>query len=282
MLLSGKVAVVTGASMGIGEAIAQLFADEGAMVVLSSRDAARAEAARVRIGHPEQTLALACDVRNPEEIDRLLSLTLHNFGRVDIWVNNAGLGIVDTVADMEPGACRQLFETNLFGAITGMQAAIAAMRRQGSGTVINISSVAGHIALPFSAAYSGTKFALNAISKAARLELRGTGVRVLTVCPGYVATDFGKNVVRGHMRRRKESFVGGIRAERVARAVLRGYLKQKREIVVPWYYQPAIKLYQLWPELVEYAMTRLISVQSAPGASVDAPPQSGANHQKQA
>lgn len=182
-LLSGKVAVITGASMGIGEALAKLFVEEGASVVLTARDQARLEAARARIGHPEQTLVLTCDVRNREEIDRVLSLTLHNFGRVDIWVNNAGHGMNDSVEMMDRDAYRRMFDTNLFGAIDGMQAAIPAMKRQGGGAIINISSVAGHIPLPFAAAYSATKFALNAIGKAARVELQGTGVHVLTVCP---------------------------------------------------------------------------------------------------
>ena len=90
MRLEGKVAVITGASMGIGEAMAKLFVDEGALVVLSSRDEKRIEEARARIGRPERTLGIFCDVRNREDLDRLLGLTLHNFGRVDIWVNNAG------------------------------------------------------------------------------------------------------------------------------------------------------------------------------------------------
>ena len=101
MELSGKIAVVTGASMGIGEAIAGLFASQGASVVLLSRDAGRAEAARHRIGHTERTLALACDVRHREEIDRVLSLTLHHFDRLDIWVNNAGHGLLDAVASAD-------------------------------------------------------------------------------------------------------------------------------------------------------------------------------------
>src|ERR1051326_1142860 len=101
MQLSGKVAVITGASIGIREAIARVLADEGASVVLLSRDASRAEAARQRIGHEDQTLALACDVRNREEIDRVVGLTMHHFHRIDIWVNNAGHGILDSVANVD-------------------------------------------------------------------------------------------------------------------------------------------------------------------------------------
>ena len=112
MEMEGKVVVVTGASMGIGEEIAKIFADQGASVVLLSRDASRAEAARHRVGHTDRTLALACDVRHREEVDRALGLTLHHFDRVDVWVNNAGVGIRDSVADMEMSACRELFENH--------------------------------------------------------------------------------------------------------------------------------------------------------------------------
>jgi short-subunit dehydrogenase len=252
--LAGKVAVVTGASMGIGEALARLFAEEGAAVVLSARDAARVEAARERIGHGERTLAIACDVRNREEIERLLALALHNYGRVDIWVNNAGYGISDSVVDMEMAGCRDMFATNLFGALDGMQVAGAAMRQQGSGTIINIASVAGFIPVPFSAGYSATKFALRAFGNGARMELRGSGVHVLNVCPGLVATNFSANVVRGKCGRSMGAGFRGTTAERVAQAALDGYLKRKREVVVPWWYRFFIKLYQLLPGPVELFM----------------------------
>jgi NAD(P)-dependent dehydrogenase (short-subunit alcohol dehydrogenase family) len=198
-----KVVVITGGSMGIGEAIAKIFVDHGAKVVLLSRDASRAEAARQRIGSLERTLALACDVKHREEIDRAIALTLHHFQKIDIWINNAGVGMRDTVAEMEMGVCRELFETNLFGAISCMQAIIPVMRPAGGGMIINISSVAGHIPLPYGAPYSGTKFAMNAMGKAARLELLPDNIHVLTVCPGYVATDFGANLItnrRGQTR----------------------------------------------------------------------------------
>jgi short-subunit dehydrogenase len=256
--LSGKVVVITGASMGIGEAIAQLFADEGASVVLLSRDAERAEAARGRIGHSERTLALACDVRNREEIDRVVGLTVHHFQRIDVWINNAGHGILDSIARVDMAACRETFETNFFGALEAMQAVVPVMKQQGSGTIINISSVAGHIPLPFHAVYSATKFAMNAIGKAARIELKNSGINVLTVCPGYVRTAFGANAVKGTEQKQvRPAAVLGITAERVARAVLHGYLKQKREVVVPWWMHPMIKLYQLFPGLLEWSMVKM-------------------------
>jgi NAD(P)-dependent dehydrogenase (short-subunit alcohol dehydrogenase family) len=257
--LTGKVAVITGASMGIGEALAHLFVEEGATVVMASRDQGRLDAARARVGHPERTLALACDVRNREEIDRVLSLTLHNFGRVDIWVNNAGHGMNDSVELMDRDAYRRMFDSNLFGAIDGMQAAIPAMKRQGSGTIINMSSVAGHIPLPFAAAYSATKFAMNALGKAARVELARSGVRVMTVCPGYIDTNFNINKIPGRDPRRLNSENrAGASAELVARDTLDGYLKGKREVFTPWYYMLVAKLYGLLPGLVEWGMARRV------------------------
>jgi len=255
---SGKVVVVTGASMGIGEAIARTFADHGASVVLLSRDANRAEAARGRVGHNDRTLALSCDVRNREEIDRVVSLTLHHFDRVDVWVNNAGHGLFDSVSGLEMVACRDTFDTNFFGTVAAMQAVIPVMKQQGSGTIINISSVAGHIPLPFHAVYSATKFATNAFGKAARVELESAGIHVLTVCPGYVRTDFSANALRGKEERTvRPSSLKGISAERVARATLNGYRKQKREVIVPWTMHPVIKLYQLFPGFIEWGMMRM-------------------------
>ena len=169
MELAGQIVVVTGASMGIGEALAKMFADHGAGVVLLSRDAGRVEAAGERIGHSERTLALACDVRHREEIDRAIGLTLHHFQRIDVWVNNAGHGLMDSVATMDMAALREIFDTNFFATVAAMQAVIPVMRQQGGGTIINISSVAGHIPLPGSAAYSATKFAMNAMGKSGRL-----------------------------------------------------------------------------------------------------------------
>ena len=258
MELGGKVVVITGASMGIGEALAKLFVENGANVVLLSRDSSRAEMARTRIGFPERTAAFACDVRHSEEMDLVIALTLHHFKRIDIWINNAGHGLLDSVSQMNMAACHDLFETNFFGAVSAMQKVVPIMQQQGGGTIINVSSVAGHIPLPFHAAYSASKFALNAIGKGARVELKNDGIHVLTVCPGYVQTAFSQNAVRGNdLKKVRPNSVKGITAERVARATLQGYLKGKREVVVPWTMHIPVKLYQLFPGLVEWAMARM-------------------------
>jgi short-subunit dehydrogenase len=271
----GKVVVVTGGSMGIGEAVARAFVRQGCRVVVSGRDPARLEAARARIGSPERTLAIACDVRNREEVDRLLSLTVHNFGAVDIWINNAGFGLYDSVGSMDMAACRTMFDTNLFGTIDCMQAVIPVMKRRGSGMIINISSVAGHISLPYMAAYSATKFAMNALGKGAGMELRGSGVHVMTVCPGTIATAFRENAVKGREllrigggRRR------GISAERVANAVVSACRTEKREVVVPWQHHISIKFYQLFPWLVEWVMARSL------GPSGNVAPSAEAAHRR--
>jgi short-subunit dehydrogenase len=259
VFLEGKVAVITGASMGIGEALAELFAEEGASVVLSSRSMERAEAARQRVGHMDRTIAIECDVRNREEVERLATGAVRRFGRIDIWINNAGHGMLDTVADMDMEMCREMFDTNLFGALHGMQVAAAQMRQQSGGTIINISSVAGHIPLPFSAGYSATKFALNAFGRAARMELAKYNINVLTVCPGYVTTQFGENVTKGREYSQIDAKIKrGITPERVAQATLQGYLKRKRQVVVPWRDKIFIALYRVSPSLVEYGMRKLM------------------------
>src|SRR5207253_10794328 len=151
-----------------------------------------------------------------------------------------------------------MFGAHLCGAVYGRQGVGPVMKQQGSGTFANISSVPGHIPVPFNAAYSATRFAMNAFGKAARVELKSDGIHVMTVCPGYVRTDFSANAIKGkELKTVRPSVARGISAQRVARAVSRGYLKQKSEVIVPWTMHPAIKMYQLLPGLVEWAMVKL-------------------------
>ena len=252
MRLQDKVAVITGASMGIGEAMAKLFAQEGAKVVLSARDLARTKAAEQSLGGGTNTLSISCDVSRRDQVDALVTTTLDKFGRIDIFVNNAGFGLNDAVADMDMAELRRMFDTNLFGAIECMQAVIPVMRRQGGGDIVNISSVSGHISTPYMSGYGATKHAMNAIGKAARMELLRHNINVLTVCPGYIATDFVKNMVKGkHAERVGSSVKYGVGPEVVAEATLNGLLKRKREVVTPGIYKLFIRMYQALPGVVE-------------------------------
>jgi short-subunit dehydrogenase len=259
MKLEGKVAVVTGASMGIGEAIAKLFLQEGAKVVLCARDLPRTKAAEQRLGGGANTLSIACDVSKRDQVDALVKAAVARFGRIDIFVNNAGFGLNDAVADMDMAEFRRMFDTNLFGAVDCMQAVIPIMKRQGGGDIVNISSVSGHISTPYMSGYAATKHAMNAIGKAARLELMRHNINVLTVCPGYIATDFVKNMVKGkHAERVGSSVKYSVTPDVVAYATLQGILKRKREVIVPKIYKVFIKLYQTSPYMVERTIRKAL------------------------
>ncbi|HSM84756.1 MAG TPA: SDR family oxidoreductase [Candidatus Limnocylindrales bacterium] len=258
MKLQGKVAVVTGASMGIGESIARLFLNEGAKVVLCSRDLARTEAAAQRIGGTaENTIAVACDVSRRDQVNALVQAALKKFGRIDVWVNNAGFGLNDSIEKMDIGQLRQMFDTNYFGVMECLQAVIPVMRQQGGGDIVNVSSVAGHICVPYMSGYGAAKHALNALGKAARMELKRYNINVVTVCPGYIATDFARNMLKGsHQERVGSSVKYGVGPDVVARDTLGGLLKRKRQVVTPWYYWLFIKLYENAPWLVERTIRR--------------------------
>ena len=258
MELDGKVVVVTGASMGIGEAIAKCLPKQarasscfrGTLPVPKPP----APASVIRI-EPSLSPATSATRRRSTASS---ALTLHHFKRVDVWINNAGHGLLDSVAQVDMSRLPRLVRDEFLRRRLGHAGGHSGHAQQGGGAIINISSVAGHIPLPFHAAYSATKFALNAIGKAAGVELKKDGIHVLTVCPGYVQTAFQENAIRGNeMSTVRPASVRGITAERVARATLQGYLKQKREVIVPWTMHVPVKLYQLFPALVERMMGRM-------------------------
>lgn len=253
MKLQGKVAVITGASMGIGEAIARIFLQEGAKLVLCARELARTQAAAERIGGAAaNTLCVACDVSKRDQVDALMQAAVRQFGRIDILVNNAGFGLNDAVEKIRVSDLRQMFDTNFFGMLECMQAAIPIMRQQGGGDIVNISSVAGHIATPYMGGYAASKHAVQAIGMAARQELRRHNINVVTVCPGYIATDFSKNMIKGSQPQRVNSSAArSVGPDVVARDTLKAVLKRKRQAVTPWFYWMFIKLYQNFPGLVE-------------------------------
>ena len=187
-----KIALVTGGSRGIGRAIAEALLDDGFAVDLCARDAARL-AATVRELEPRasgRVRGYACDVRIESEVEALVAWTLAEHGRLDVLVNNAGLGTFAPVDQLTGDAWREVLDTNLSGAFYALRTAAVAMKRQGAGWIVNIASLAGKNPFAGGAAYNASKFGLIGMSEAAMLDLRPHGVRVAAILPGSVATDF--------------------------------------------------------------------------------------------
>jgi NADP-dependent 3-hydroxy acid dehydrogenase YdfG len=193
--LDGKVAVVTGASSGIGEATAEALAAEGATVVAAARREDRLSELVERLeGNGSRAMAVQCDVTDEEQAHYLIRRTEEEFGRVDILVNNAGVMLLSKIEKGLSGEWRTRFEVNVLGLLYVSDAAVAIMKRQGSGHVVNISSVAGRRVRPTIGVYSGTKFAVNAISEALRQEVIEDNIRVTVIEPGAVATELPDHI----------------------------------------------------------------------------------------
>ena len=189
--LNGKVVIITGASSGIGEASARMLAREGATVVLVARRLDRLDVLKDEIvQNGGKALAIAADVTDGAGRRRIVDDTLASFGRIDALVNNAGYGQRGPIEMVPVDAIRDNFETNLFSLIALTQLVIPIMRRQASGRIVNISSVAGRIARPLSSIYDATKHALEAISDGLRGELAPFGIQVVVIEPGFIITEF--------------------------------------------------------------------------------------------
>jgi short-subunit dehydrogenase len=189
--LAGQVVIITGASAGIGEATARRLAAEGAAVVLVARRKERLDALKGEIERGGgRALAIAADVTNAADRERLVNETLAACGRIDALVNNAGYGQRGPIELVPLDAIRQNFETNLFSLIALTQLVIPVLRRQAGGRIVNISSLAGRIARPLSSVYDATKHALEAISDGLRGELAPFGIKVVVIEPGFINTEF--------------------------------------------------------------------------------------------
>jgi short-subunit dehydrogenase len=252
--LENKVVIVTGASSGIGEAIARLFAAEGARLALVARSFDKLEALARSLG--SGAVPIRADMANPAEVREMVRLAAERFGRVDILINNAGVGMYASFADAPPEQIEHLIRTNWLGPMHAVQAVVPHMRKQGGGQIINISSVAGKISIPWMATYCSTKFALNALSYSLRMELEEEDIQVISVCPGRIRTPFTDNAFKDRMTMPLRP--GGISAERVARAVLRASLANRREIVVPGSNRVWVWLHDLFLPYSDWAMVRIM------------------------
>jgi len=197
--LSGKVAIVTGGSRGIGLAIAAALIADGADVAVTGRDEDHLADARRRLesAGSGSTLTVQADVRNQADVQRTVARVIDRFGGLDVLVNNAGIGIFNHVADMTPGQWAETIETNLTGVYNFCHAAIPHLRLRGGGYIINISSLAGTNAFAGAAAYCASKAGLNAFSEALMQEVRHENIRVSYIMPGSVATAFSGDERKG-------------------------------------------------------------------------------------
>jgi short-subunit dehydrogenase len=183
---SRQVAIVTGASAGIGEATARALDAAGYRVFGSSRKPPQSRLKGIEY--------LVCDVTSDESVRTAVAQVLDQAGRIDLLVNNAGVGLVAGAEESSIEQAKSLFDVNLFGVIRMTKAVLPTMRRQGSGRIVNISSVLGLIPAPFSALYAASKHALEGYSESLDHEIRGSGVRVVLVEPAYTRTSFEGNV----------------------------------------------------------------------------------------
>ncbi|HEV8573774.1 MAG TPA: SDR family oxidoreductase [Dehalococcoidia bacterium] len=191
--LKGKTAVVTGASSGIGRAIAEKLGAAGAHVYLAGRTSAAMEDSKKRIESAGgRATPVVTDVRDTAQVQALVERAVDDTGRLDVMVNNAGVSHPSAIIDADPSEWRDMFETNVLALLAGCQAAVRAMRKTGAeGHIVNISSVAA--LRPDSGVYGSTKHAVNCISRTLRNELEGDSIRVVTIMPGAIATNFGRN-----------------------------------------------------------------------------------------
>jgi NAD(P)-dependent dehydrogenase (short-subunit alcohol dehydrogenase family) len=195
--LTGKVAIVTGSTKGIGLAIAERMSNEGASVVVSSRTAADVDAVAERLG--ERTLGVTCDVADPDACQRLVDETVGRLGRLDVLVNNAGFGIFKSIAEMSNDEWRRQIDVNLGGVFYMSKAALPHLVASGDGFIINIGSLAGRNSFAGGTGYNASKFGLVGLTEATMLDVRHDDVRVSLVMPGSVNTGFrGKTQGSGH------------------------------------------------------------------------------------
>jgi len=219
--LNGKVAVVTGASSGIGEATVRALSGEGAAVVAGARRRERLEKLVEEVTRDGgNAIAVECDVTDEEQAHALVDRAIEEFGRIDVLVNNAGVMLLSKVEKGLSEEWRRMFDVNVLGLLYATDAAIEAMKRQGGGHIVNVSSVAGRKTRPTVGVYSGTKFAVNAVSEALRQEVLEDGIRVTVVEPGAVATELTDHITDEEVRAGlKQRSIEPLQPEDIANAV---------------------------------------------------------------
>jgi NADP-dependent 3-hydroxy acid dehydrogenase YdfG len=222
--LNGRIALVTGASSGIGEATALGLTEAGARVAIAARRKDRLQSLARKIEEMGgEALAIGADLASEAEAQRAVRETESRFGRLDILVNNAGVMYLEPVAEADLARWRHMFELNVLGLIAASQAALRGMRERRDGHIVNVSSTAGRIANPMGAGYSGTKFAVVAFSEALRKEVYTDHIRVTVIEPGVVDTELRDHIAHAGVQKAIETWAQGMRqlqSEDIARAIV--------------------------------------------------------------
>lgn len=254
-----KVVVVTGASGGLGREVAVQFARRGANVAVAARRAeALEETARRCNAAGGESIAVVTDVTDEAQVQRLAAAALARWGRIDVWVNNAGVTLFGSLIDVPFEAHRRVLETNVYGAMFGARAAVPAFRRQHSGVLINVGSILSKVGQPFVPSYVISKFALRGLSEVLRVELaEEPHVHVCTVMPYAIDTphfESGANEVG-----REARGMPPIQSpEAVARAIVRLAYRPRRERHVPRIAALGLALHALLPATTELLLLRAL------------------------
>jgi NADP-dependent 3-hydroxy acid dehydrogenase YdfG len=210
--LHGRVALVTGASSGIGEATALALAEAGARVAIAARRRDRLEALATKLAAlGAEPTVLVADLNSEVEAQRVVVETEARYGRLDILVNNAGVMYLEPVVDADLGRWRQMLELNVLSLIASTQAALPGMRTRKDGHIVNISSTAGRVANPNAAGYAATKFGVVAFSEALRREVYQHNIRVTVIEPGAVATELREHIGHAEVQAATNAWAEGMR-----------------------------------------------------------------------
>jgi len=226
--LSGRVAVVTGASSGIGEAAARLLVKEGVHVVLTARRKERIDALAEELDG--KAVAIAADVGDHRDVGELFDQVRQRYGGLDLLFNNAGMGINGPFADTRPEDWKTQIDANLYGVLNCTHAAIPLLKGREGAMISSVSSVGGRYGIAGWSVYNATKFAVVGFHDALRKELGPEGIRVALIEPGAVWTEWGHNVPEDAMRDRRES-VDALTADDVAQALVYSFAQHPRVLV---------------------------------------------------